>query len=593
MLFDAQQPVYLFEPDGQNVLACLTLHDYTGQNGPIEQARFQWFIGPDYVEQARACLIGEPFNPPPAFDVSQGLAGEQIGAAVRGLLQEFLAIHNSLQQQVNAYYAAGVSRDGLIDALGARPSRQPRVLLITTRLSSVLQYSTRDAAEGFRANGWDARVFIEPEPHHAVTLTKLLQVINEFKPNLLFQIDHLRSEWRGAIPPQLPFACWIQDHLSNLTTRQAGAAITDRDFVLVGMPTMYVERYGYPAEQCIELTKLTRVPQRPATWKSDGDDLVYVSSASQRPEELAAKLADQFNHSPELAQLVSAACADQIDRYRRGESLPTLHAVRLAFEQVEAAMAMELDHPEMRQAVLDALFDRMSNLLYRQQGLRWVAAVAARQKLKLSIYGPGWEKHPEFAPFARGIVKYGPDLEELTRRSKINLVLEPFLSVSHQRLLDGIVAGGFFLVRDHPSNVLFPELLDFAVRRAPEAETVEQLRRACADRGELAPCEELLRRCETVGGYGDLLSTVRSGERAGTMPLGRPTLPSLSLISFASPEELDGRVMAFVADEPSRRRTAERQRVSVEERLSYAAGMQRVVRRIHDRIASERVAQAA
>lgn len=593
MLFDAQQPVYLFEPDGQNVLACLTLHDYTGENGPIEHGRFQWFVGPDYMEQARACLIGEPFHAPPAFDVSQGLAGDQISAAVRGLLQDFLAVHNALQQRVNAYYAAGFSRDGLIDALADRPSRQPRVLLITTRLSSVLQYSTRDAAEGFRANGWDARVFIEPEPHHAPTLTKLLQVIEQFKPDLMFQLDHLRSEWRGAIPPQLPFACWIQDHLSNLTNRQAGAAMTDRDFVLVGMPAMYVERYGYPARQCIELTKLTRVPQRPATWKSDGDDLVYVSSASQQPEELAAKLTEQFDHSPELGRLVSAACADQIDRYRRGETLPTLPAVRQAFEQLEASLGMELDHPEMREKVLDALFDRMSNLLYRQQGLRWAAAVAARQKLKLSIYGPGWDKHAEFALFARGVVKYGPDLEELTRRSKINLALEPFLSVSHQRLLDGLVAGGFFLTRDHPSNTLFPELLEFVVQHAPEAETVAELRRACADRGELAACEELLRRCERVSGYGDVLTMVRGGERAGVIPLGRPTLPSLSLISFASQDDLDGRVMAFLADEPSRRRTAERQRVSVEERLSYQAGMQRIVRRIHGLVTSERVAQAA
>ena len=44
--------------------------------------------------------------------------------------------------------------------------------------------------------------------------------------------------------------------------------------------------------------------------------------------------------------------------------------------------------------------------------------------------------HPDFAPFARGPVKYGPELEALTRRSKINFTLEPFFSVSHQRLVD-------------------------------------------------------------------------------------------------------------------------------------------------------------
>ena len=42
-------------------------------------------------------------------------------------------------------------------------------------------------------------------------------------------------------------------------------------------------------------------------------------------------------------------------------------------------------------------------------------------------------------------------LEDLTRRSRINLQIVPFITL-HQRLLDGLVAGGFFLVRDNPAD---------------------------------------------------------------------------------------------------------------------------------------------
>ena len=38
-------------------------------------------------------------------------------------------------------------------------------------------------------------------------------VLAEFRPDLVFQIDHLRSEQAGVFPPELPFVCWVQDNL--------------------------------------------------------------------------------------------------------------------------------------------------------------------------------------------------------------------------------------------------------------------------------------------------------------------------------------------------------------------------------------------
>ena len=54
--FGNQQSVYLLEPDAQAILACMTIHDYTGAGGPIEDPRFRWCVGPDYAVKMRACL---------------------------------------------------------------------------------------------------------------------------------------------------------------------------------------------------------------------------------------------------------------------------------------------------------------------------------------------------------------------------------------------------------------------------------------------------------------------------------------------------------------------------------------------------------
>jgi hypothetical protein len=93
------------------------------------------------------------------------------------------------------------------------------------------------------------------------------------------------------------------------------------------------------------------------------------------------------------------------------------------------------------------LFERLNNTLYRQQGLAWAAKAASDCGLRLEIRGNGWEKHPTFAAFARGPVRYGGDLESLTRAARFNLVLEPYFPTTHQRYLDAAVAGGLCLVR--------------------------------------------------------------------------------------------------------------------------------------------------
>jgi hypothetical protein len=451
----------------------------------------------------------------------------------------------------------------------------------------VLQYSTRDAAAGFEANGWKTRVFIEPKAHQVVTGTKLMEILAEFKPDLVFQIDHLRSEWKETYPPQLPFACWVQDHLPNLVNKEAGAAVGMRDYVLTAMPAMYVERYGYPRRQCIDLSKLTRVPERPESWESDGDDLVYVSSASELPEKMIEQLANRFGFDGALKQLVEAIGRRMVEVYEDGGALPTIRSVSDVTAGVEEQTGIAITNADLRTEVVDALFDRLSNLLYRQQGLRWAKVIAEIRGLSLAIYGPGWDKHPEFSAYARGPVGYGAELEALTRRAKINLVLEPFLCTSHQRLLDGLVAGGFFLVREHPSNSLFQEVLNFlAWHREVRGESIEEVRRELSGeaRGEF---EELMTRCETLTHFGDLVNLVRGAERAGLLVARDEALPGLAEVSFGSEKEMEGMIVRHVGDAARRREIAETQRKDVEERLSYVAGVRRIIEGIEKLIGSE------
>jgi hypothetical protein len=575
MMFQSEQSVYLLEPDTQALLACMTIHDYSGANGPIAQQRFRWFVGPEYESEVRESLMTNLFNPPPMFDISQSPRSKEIGAVVTGILEDLYQKYLRLQAEVIQHYAA-MTAAGLAELFSDRPPRQPRILLITTRCSSVLQYSTQDAAAGLREIGWDARVLIEPAPFYENTALKVMDLLHEFRPDAVFQIDHLRSEWKDMFPPQLPFVCWVQDHMPHLTTAASGATITNRDFLLCGMPRMYTDRFGYPNRQLLQMPKLTRVPQRPSTTPIQGDHLAYVSSASELPEQRAAQvIGDEAADSP-LRVILAKACELMTAVYAAEQSLGTIGAVDVVVKEAEALLGLTINDAELRRRVNEKLFDRLNNALYRQQALRWAKRIAEKHHLTLAIYGAGWDRHPEFALHARGAIEYGEKLEAMTRETCINLVLEPTLNISHQRLLDALVAGGFCLIRHSPSNLLFQEFLNFICEHAEEsASNVEEVRRSIPET-ERDEFEKLMQRFEEFSVLGDPVVHVR-GLMVSEILLRRPSpLPCLNEVSFGSQAEMEERIISHLNNPERRRAIAEKQRIDVESRFSYAHGMKRM-----------------
>jgi hypothetical protein len=618
--FGSQQPVYLFEPDEQALLAALMIHDYSGPQGPIEQPRFAWCIGPDWLVQARELLIDEPYHPPPAFQVTQSAEPSGLKQAIGSLLESLYPVYERARLELAAH-CSGMTSASLAQFLGPNPPRPPRALLITTRRSTVLQYSTRDTAEAFGELGWETRVVIEPEPYHVVTPLKLSCVLRDFKPDLVFQIDHVRQEWGELIPPQLPFVCWIQDHMTHLASTQLGLTTSLRDFLLCGMPAMYVERYSYPKRQFLKMPKLTKmlansfsrlaceprpgaprvgsaladgiVPARCELPSAEADptrslrrhggrlneracDLVYVSTASGTPQERVAQIIDP-KHCTEARDILAVCCQRMIDTYAAGDSLPTIDSIRPLLEESERATGHAIGTNAVRQQMLETLFDRLNNVLYRQQAIRWAANVADRHGLTLALYGAAWERNPEFARFARGPVAYGRELEAVTRGATFNLVLEPTLHISHQRLLDALAAGGFCLIRRHPADTLFGEVLDFLARHTPESARTIAEARAALSAEQTIEFDSLLHRCEIFATHGDIVACVRDLQESRVLLPREAMLPHLEEVTFDRETELEQRVIEGLADEDRRRRIATSQRGAVAERFSYTAGIKRMV----------------
>ncbi|MCX5661521.1 MAG: hypothetical protein NTW19_17725 [Planctomycetota bacterium] len=600
--------LYLLESDSQVVLHALMLHDLAGPDGPIMQDRCLWFIGPGCLDDYQRAYNANAFLPLPDVVIWQGLTGDALRAGADAVHARIREQEKQTGERIEAYYVgeevnaetraeAGPGPRESVAIWGDQPPRRPRVLIATSRFSRVLQHSARDARAGFDRMGCETRLLIEPTDFTQVSSRAVRHELETFRPDLVFMIDHLRYESGPIFPKLLPLLCWVQDDFPQLTSVKAGRSIGARDFVLTADIPTYVRDFAYPARQCIHLEKLTRVPERPAVWKRDGqnsgEDLAFVSNAARTPEEVARDLAARVAANPTVVRAVQACCGRMIETYQQGGSLHHFHQVRSMLQGLLPERGPDAQPPEIVASWALDIFNQLNNPLYRQQALAWIADAADALGLRLGLYGHGWESHPRFGPYARGPVAYGPDLEALARRTRINLQIVPY-SCLHQRLLDGLVAGGFFLVRDHPLDAVNRRIDRFVGDHLGEgAESMAEARRRLDEplRREFTALIEEHSRCLGKA-LPDLLAAKRLSRAQGLEFLDRG-LPRLDEVSFDDAASVRRLIKRFIADEPLRREIATEQEGFVREHLTYEGGLRRVMRRVRTLLADEAAGASA
>lgn len=70
----------------------------------------------------------------------------------------------------------------------------------------------------------------------------------------------------------------------------------------------------------------------------------------------------------------------------------------------------------------------------------------------LDLYGPGWNMHPEFSPYAKGVIETQDGLLDVYQRSRINLANNTHGLGLHSRTLECMAVGGFILTHESPHD---------------------------------------------------------------------------------------------------------------------------------------------
>ncbi|MFQ5590135.1 MAG: hypothetical protein ACE5HE_03130 [Phycisphaerae bacterium] len=561
--------IYVLEPDLLSFAATLYVKDSLDH---LCHERTTLFVGPECVQELEEHLASHPGLALPGY-VVQGYGATPPEAAALGEALSRLgsqrghAMHSVVSRVMRRYESLPAGHW----ERRYRPGEKLRVLGITSRFTTFLQHSMRDWQAAFERLGHEFRLLIEQTDHDPCTNATKAEIIDEWKPDLVVVIDHLRREYTDTIPLNLPYVCWIQDELTNLTNTQAGRSVGNMDSVCGFSKHTFVRDYAYPAERylsCVIPTDPTVYDASPvpaADYNRHKCDISATTHASKSAEQMCSEYAARLDCSASRRLLRSiheelTQCVD------RGEFLTSAHIQSLV-RRCEAQTGVRAATDTIRTGVFGDFASRLHDRLIRHKTLEWVGHWAKRTGRSFALYGNGWDTHPALGEFARGPVENGYDLRCVYQASTISLHVSGFGSV-HQRLLDGLSSGGFFLVRHNPGDFIGEaavELADIIDRlgvthmdelRASDLPEVQRCLRAFGEAGLLLPSDDELPIPRVI----EYLRATADDPTSASL-----LFPRFAEITFASEEAFIERAEFFLGQP--------------EERKAIASQMAQVVRR--------------
>lgn len=443
-------PIYIIEPD--LVAFCMALHTQDLQRW-LSGPRLRLFLGGDaprqFVQALRdhagwtlpAAFSAQPLRPRPSLNLQ---------AEVESLHDQRARERQSALQRIDAYYrqidGAGW-RKRFAEAQNGGPSL--RVLGITTRFSTVLQYSMQELQAASETCGIPMQMEVCIEPDDQSLEKDYVGMIDRMKPDLLITISRMRYEMPD-LPRNVPALCWDQDNLQCMRDPGALADMQGLTFV-AGYGAVFGSMHlDWPLSACIFCHPAGRThhyqpsPAGPEETRQFGADVSYVSHASGTPEQLRDQMRQKWQGgAADFLPLYDASAAEIIASCRGGQSW---HFLKLQSLIRRAGAEARLPVPPAVENALLADLPLLVDRVFRHETLAWVARWCETRNKRLRLWGNGWDKNAEFAKWAAGCAVPGEQAQAVFRASRINLqIIET--GILHSRLLDGWAAGGFFLIR--------------------------------------------------------------------------------------------------------------------------------------------------
>jgi hypothetical protein len=583
-------PLYFLIRDVQRLWAILHIQDWQKL---LADARVRLFVGDNAFEDFKASLPQNVHIPWPKVSVAVDPTLWPSNLSVDELTS------NALQPATQRLTRAQAELRDYCDrftpqTIAARfTSGQPmKVLGVTSLYTTFLQHSMRDWLGAFSRLGHQTELAIESADHELPCNLSIAEQAARFKPDLVLMIDHYRTESAG-LPPGVPCVMWAQDAMPKIYSRQGGAAQGPLDYV-IGFSyekLRLVHELGYPADRYLQATigmDERRFTPRPANDPQLSPYLCDVALVTHASIPAAEIVQVEINRNPlhSAKQLLSRIYENLRAIYDAGDAVVAPPAIRRIIDQCLLDCRMD-PNPDLLKQLYDLFYNRVNNALFRHQTLHWLVELG----IDFRLYGKGWEKNPSFKKYARGVAENQGQLSLIYQASRINLQLSPLGSL-HQRVMEGLASGGFFLMRRGDGDILgryYATLHDYCQRAGI---TTDAALRACADPQIQQTLQQTIQmhQCDVFAetySFMQLLETMH--ESNYLCSAGSIWGEDFDKTSFASKSELRDKVAHFLNNPSERQQLTASMLKPVLERFTYEKTSSRLI----ELIANDQAKQAS
>jgi len=355
-----------------------------------------------------------------------------------------------INQSLDAYYGPL----GKKEILANLQNRKPRILFHTCLFTTALQYFVRDCVVACDNLGIPNKVLIEKSNIHRVSNPVLVTAIDEFKPDIVFLIDHFRTEF--TVPDNVIYVSWIQDLINVVTAPETPASIGPLDFILNAFISdrRILLDLGYPNESIIE-GSLSANPNIYKKYDIDREeerryssDICLFSNAGN-PETGLKTFLEYVADSPIYPAL------EKLSKEAYREMYEAFYNEQIIYSQKDfkafLARCFEINNITANDTALNYLADRWRDevgfRILRSIPIEWLH----ERGYNMKIWGSEWLDHPLLHKYAQGVAANGETLSRIINCSKIVLGTNPAATL-HPRVFETIMSDSFYIAYGVPEE---------------------------------------------------------------------------------------------------------------------------------------------
>ena len=461
------QIIYLIELHPLIFKVCLYLYDFSAA---LESKRLRIFLGNNCLSLFAHYIKNDlQARRPNTFFVSAYYQRADLITQLQMLLKAQVKEEEFEEQQIYNEIAAYYNSIGSSYWEKCFSTKgKPRILCISSLLSSFVQHCSRDLMDGFTKIGCEGEIVIEQDGMSSLSRLDILRALQRVKPDLVFLLDHLRDESK-YIPPNVPYFCWVQDPLYNLFSNEL---LVINDFEIVyAVSSKWVSELQQKKKYQNTTVKLLHLGVNDSVYKQVTDvskhyDVSYISHMYPVNDllDIFDKLNKKYEYNPQEKKLIT--------------SDPELTSVMASLYPLLSDFVNTLDLKQLNTLISDAgrkkvLEDFFIDLGigHKQDFLQYIAAFRSRfwksieAKIKYlvvsvlldngfntAVWGVNWDQYPNMHSIAQGVAENGEMVNEIQNMSSISINNSPLLSF-HMKALEIMASNNFMLSRKHPHDI--------------------------------------------------------------------------------------------------------------------------------------------